>query len=160
MKKPIIILLMLVSAMAFNACGDHEDDNAWSRFYGYTKDDIVGHYEANPDEACYAPLPTEGVVVYRNVTIDITPLENNSVSLRIIIPDVINKVFTGAANLNENDSDLSFHNYNEDILFTVYKNDQNQVRLHGRERYCIYDEDHELVDCILHGFDVIKTPAN
>lgn len=160
MKKLFIILLMLVSATTLNSCGNDEDNNTWNRFYGYTKDDIVGHYEANPDEACYVPLPTEGVAVYRNVTIDITPLENNLVSLRIIIPNEINKVFTGAANLNENDSDLGFHNYNEDILFTVYKNEQNQVRLHGRERYCIYDENNEIVDCNIHGFDVIKAPAN
>ena len=73
------------------------------------------------------------------------------------IPDVINKVYTGTATMNENDTELSFHNYHEDILMSVYKNKQNQIRLQGRERKCKYNSEGEVVDCDVHGFDVVKT---
>ena len=156
MKKHLIIIALLVNALCFSACQKTEEET-WKRFYGYTQADIVGHYEANPDSTYYSGLPTEGVVVYPNATIDITSIDSNLVQLRIIIPDVINKTFTGAAVMNENDSDLAFHNNNEDILMTVYKNVKNQVRLHGRESRVIYNADGEITDRIPHYFDVIKT---
>lgn len=159
MKKTLSIITLLIAAFLFTTCQKTQEDE-WERFYGYTKADIVGHYEANPDSTSYSELPTEGVMVYPNATIDINELSDNLISLRIIIPDVINKYFTGEASMNENDSELSLHNYHEDILMTVYKNKQNQVRLQGRERRCIFNNEGEITDCILHGFDVIKTDNN
>ena len=159
MKRIIVITIMLIAAIGLNSCNKTEV-NEWTRFYGYTKNDIVGHYTPNPDESAYPELPTNGVQVYRNATIDITDLgpEQNLVQLHIVIPDVINKTFSGVLYSNENESDLAFHNFNnEDILMTVYKNKQNQVRLHGRERRCGSDISGDLIDCALHGFDVVKT---
>lgn len=157
MKKNIALLFLLISAALLNSCHKTEE-NVWIRFYGYTKADIVGHYEANPDTSVYTPMPTEDVQFYSNATIDITSLDGDLVRLRIIIPDVINKNFTGVATVNENDSNLGFHNTNkEDIIMTVYKNSQNQVRLHGMERRYILNSDGEIIDCIVHGFDVVKT---
>ena len=148
MKKHIAILVLLVSAVCLSSC-KKTDENIWSRFYGYTKADIVGHYEANPDTSVYTPMPTEDVQFYSNATIDITSLDGDLVRLRII---------TGVATFSENDSNLGFHNTNnEDILMTVYKNAQNQVRLHGMERRYILNSDGEIINSIVHGFDVVKT---
>lgn len=159
MKKIIAIVALLIGVMSFSSC-EKSQDNEWERFYGYTKADIIGQYEANPDDECYPDLPTDGIEIYRDVTIEITEIGENQnlVRFHIVIPDVINKYYTGVANPSENDSELAFNNsaYHEDVLMTVYKNKKNQVRLQGRERRCTYNSEGEVVDCNVHGFDVIK----
>lgn len=155
MKKTLTFAALLLGILFFCSC-EKTEVNSWERFYGFTQADVIGHYDANPDSSYYEPLPTEGVIVYPNATIDITPIDDNLVRLVLNIPDVIYKIFTGAAVYNENDSDMTFHDYNYDILMTVYKNPQNQIRLHGRERYCRYNDEGELINCTFHGFDVIK----
>ena len=157
MKKTILATL-LITLVGLISCSKTKE-NEWSRFYGYTKADLIGHYEANPDDDAYPELPTEGVQVYRNVTIDIIDDGENSnlVRLHIVIPNIINKNFSGAILSNESESDLAFHNNNEDILMTVYKNKQNVVRLNGRERRCTYNSNNELIDCVVHNFDVVAT---
>lgn len=151
----IAIGLLFVSI----SCKKSPTESEWSRFYGYTKNDIVGHYEANPDESLYQDLPTEGVAVYDNATIDIVELSENSISLRIVIPGVLNKNFSGAIYTNEQISDLTLQNFNEDIMMTVYKNSKGQVRFHGRVKHYYYNADHELVNSNNYGFDVIKTAS-
>ncbi|MBR4391393.1 MAG: hypothetical protein IKT08_04735 [Bacteroidales bacterium] len=155
MKTLNIFICLMLGALCFSSC-EKTKDNTWQRFYGFSKEDIVGHYEANPDTTCYSELPTEGVVVYPNTIIDITSMDGDLVKFHIVIPNTINKYFTGLAVINESDSEISFHNNNEDVHMTVYKNQQNQVRLHGRERRCRYDAEGEIIDCIIHGFDVIQ----
>lgn len=159
MKKLPIFIALLLSTWFFCSCGKNED-NTWQRFFSYSKEDIVGHYESNPDTTVYGELPTEGVTIYPNTTIDIISLDGNLVRLHIVIPNTINKYFTGSTAIENSDSELSFHNNDEDVLMTVYKNEQGQVRLHGRERRCRYDAHDEIIDCVLHGFDVIKTSDN
>lgn len=159
MKINLTLIALLLGIFCFCSCTKPEEES-WGRFYGFSQTDIIGHYDANPDSTCYESLPTEGVTVYPNATIDITAVDDNTIRLRIVIPDVINKTFTGTTIQNENDSDMSFHNYNDDILMTVYKDSQNQIRLHGRERTCRYNAEGELVNATFYGFDVIKTAVN
>lgn len=158
MKKNLIVALLSIIALVFVSC-EKTPVNEWSRFYGYTQADIVGHYEANPDESLYQDLPTEGVEVYNNATIDIAAASGKSISLHIVIPEVINKRFSGPVNTTEQESDLTLNNFNEDILMTVYKNAKGQVRFHGRVKHYYYNADHELVNSINYGFDVIKTSS-
>ena len=47
--------------MAFLCASCGKNKNIWERFYGYTKAEILGNYEANPDSELYEELPTEGV---------------------------------------------------------------------------------------------------
>lgn len=151
------IALFLVSISLLFASCEKTPQDEWNRFYGFTKDDIVGHYNANPDESLYEALPTPGVAVYDNASIDIQALSDNQVSLHIVIPGTINKVFSGAVIPGESTSDMMFVNdNNEDISMTVYKNSQNQVRLHGRVKRYHYDAHHILEDSDNWGFDVIK----
>ena len=155
--KRISILLTLVLGLAFiNTSCEKTPENEWNRFYGYTANDIAGHYDANPDESLYEELPTQGVAVYDNATVEIQALSENQVSLRIIIPNVINRVFSGTVFTDESVSDLILHNFQEDISMTVYKNKENQIRLHGRVKRYRYDQDNVLVDSDNYGFDVIK----
>ena len=68
MKRIINILAMTLCVMLFVSC-KKSTENEWQRFWGFTKDDIAGHYNANPDESLYEELPTEGIKVYDNATI-------------------------------------------------------------------------------------------
>ncbi len=151
----IIFGLLLVST----SCNKTPVQSEWSRFYGFTTTDIVGHYEANPDESIYQDLPTEGVEVYDNASIDIVALSENAISLRIVIPEVLNKNFTGTINANDDSSDIVLSNFNEDIRMTVYKNNKGRVRFHGRVKHYYYNAEHELVNSNNYGFDVIMTAS-
>lgn len=159
MKSIKTVLTIVIGLLFISASCNKDPEKEWSRFYGFNSSDIIGHYEANPDESLYEELPTEGVVVYDNATMDIVALSNNSVSLRIVIPGVINKNFSGAIYSNEDNSDLVLNNFNEDIMMTVYKNNKGQVRFHGRVKYYYYNANHELVNSKNYGFDVIKTSS-
>lgn len=141
------------------SCNKTPTESEWSRFYGFSSSDIIGHYEANPDESLYQDLPTEGVEVYDNATIDIVALSGSSISLRIVIPGVINKNFSGPVYSDDDNSDLVLNNNNEDIMMTVYKNNKGQVRFHGRVKHYYYNANHELVNSNNYGFDVIKTAS-
>lgn len=155
MKRLTAILATLLCFVLCTSC-EEETVNEWQRFYGFTKDDIIGHYEANPDESLYEELPTEGVVVYDNAVIDVINQSDDLVSIRVTIPSVLNKVFFGTIYYSESNSNLVFTNGNEDLRMTVYKNSLNQVRFHGRVKRYYYDADQVLVDSDNYGFDVIK----
>ena len=43
-------LLLISICFLFASCGKDPKEE-WSRFYGFTQADIVGCYEANPDES-------------------------------------------------------------------------------------------------------------
>ena len=152
MKKTILFLIALGLLCA--SC-EKTPVNEWNRFYGFTKDDIAGHYEANPDESLYEELPTEGVTVYNTATIDITSLQDNRVSLRIVIPHVINKVFSGVVNGDDSTSDLILNGFGENIMATVYKNSKGQIRMHGRVKGDRHQRDEDPV-IEIYGFDVLK----
>lgn len=152
MKRLLYLAALLILCVS---CGKDPNEE-WSRFFGFTKTDIVGHYEANPDPCVYPELPTEGVVVYDNATVEVIDLSDNLVSFRLVIPETLNKVFTGSVPTDGSSSDLGFHNNHEDVLLTVYKNGKGQVRFHGRYRY-YYSDKGGPEDADIYGFDVIKT---
>lgn len=153
------ITTILATALILVFCSSCEKDpvNEWSRFFGFTKDDVIGHYEPNPDESLYEELPTAGVKVYSDAVIDVVPLSDNLVSIRIRIPSVpLNKVFSGTIYSESSNSDIVLSNGNDDIRMTVYKNDKGQVRFHGRQKRYIYGPTYEVVDSDNYGFDVIR----
>lgn len=163
MKKTTLFLIAI--SLLFSSCGK-DPKNEWERFYGFTQADIIGHFEANPDESLYQELPTEGAVVYDNAVIDIISTGNNIISVHIVIPGNLNKTFSGPLDMSdENRSDIALLNVinslnKEDLMMTVYKNEKGQVRFHGRvKRY--YYEINSAGSTVLKrsdnwGFDVIK----
>ena len=163
MKKASLFLIAI--SLLFASCGK-DPEPEWGRFYGFTQTDVVGHYEANPDESLYEPLPTEGVAVYNNATLDVSAIGATAVSIHIVIPGKVNKTFSGPLNMSdENRSDIALTNIintanKEDVMMTVYKNDKNQVRFHGRVKRYYYStesgHENELVKSDDWGFDVIK----
>lgn len=163
MKKTF---LFLVASLLLCVSCEKTPINQWKNLYDFTRADIIGHYEANPDESLYEPLPTEGVAVYNNATLDVSAIGATAVSIHIVIPGKVNKTFSGPLNMSdENRSDIALTNIintanKEDIMMTVYKNDKNQVRFHGRVKRYYYNtepgHENELVKSDDWGFDVIK----
>lgn len=135
-----------------------QEDNPWSRFYDFTSSDVIGTYSANPNESVYEESPTPGVVVYDNASVTITELDDGLVMVRVIIPDQINKVFTGAIDQNSSNGVLLLRQGSyEEFNATVYKNKQGQIRLQGHESRTYYNAEGEVSDKKIYGFDVIKT---
>ena len=123
-------LLLIAISLLFASCNK---DPEWVRFHGFTQADIVGHYEANPDESLYEDYPTEGVAIYDNASMDVVAEGSNGVTVHIVIPDKINKTYSGSINMTEeNYTELIIYNYHDDLIMTAYKNDKGQVRFHGR----------------------------
>ena len=161
--KKVSLLIIAIGLLLFSC---DKDKNEWSRFYGFTQSDIVGHYEPNPDQSLYETLPNAVETIYSNATIDITASGANSISLHILIPGTINKTFSGPLNTDyANRSDIALtsviNTYSkEDIMMTVYKNNDGQVRFHGRVKRYIYStkpgHENELVKSENWGFDVLK----
>lgn len=163
MKRTFLYLIVI--GLLCYSCGK-DNENKWGRFYGFTQADVVGLYEANPDESLYEPLPTEGIAVYNNASMDVNAVGNHSISIHVIIPGKVNKTFSGALDMtDENRSDILLTNVinstnKEDIMMTVYKNAEGQVRFHGRVKRYYYEYNSEgslvLKRSDNWGFDVIK----
>lgn len=160
MKRISTLLATLLCLVMFVSC-EKEPVNEWQRFWGFTKDDIVGDYEANPDESIYEEYPTAGVTVYNNATLHVAGLSGDMISIRINIPGVLNKVFSGSVYSAPDNSDIAlvFPNGNEDIRMTVYKNSKGDVRFHGIQKRYHYNEQHVLISSENYVFDVIKKAA-
>ena len=154
MKKTYLILMALCLLLA--SCGK-DSEIQWSRFYGFTAENINGHYNANPDESVYETLPTAGVVVYKNVSIDISA-SNSAVTMHIVIPNTLDRSFSGSIDLNDDyHSDLVlYNNSNEDVMLTVYKDKNRTVRLQGRVKHSYYNSNGLLYQSKTYEFDVIK----
>lgn len=161
-----VALIVIAVGLLLTSCGK-DPEAEWDRFYGFTQADVVGHYEANPDESLYEALPVEGIAVYNTTKMDLTAEGNISLSLHIVIPGHVNKTFSGPINMsNDNRSDIVLTNVinslnKEDIMMTVYKNEEGQVRFHGRVKRYYYKIDPKTQKPYLErsdnwGFDVIK----
>ena len=77
-------LLLIALCLLLTAC-KKDNVSEWSRFYGFTADDIKGHYNANPNESLYEDQSSSIIVFYRNTSIDISA-SGSTVTMRIVIP--------------------------------------------------------------------------
>lgn len=156
MKRTALILITV--SLFLTAC--HKDPKEqWTTFYGFTTADVQGHYNANPDESIYdVEYPTEGIDIYDNATIEIIANSESNISLHIVIPSQLSRLFSGSIDLfNESRSVIALNNTsNENLILTVYKNDQGQVRLHGRVQHLYYDSEGVPIKSVMWYFDVIK----
>ena len=163
MKRTFLFFIVI----GLLCCSCNKDKNEWGRFYGFTQADVVGHYEANPDQSLYDELPTSGIAVYNNASMDVAAVGEHSLSIHFVIPGKVNKTFSGPIDMHDEDrSDIVLTTVinttnKEDIWMTVYKNDQGQVRFHGRVKRYYYRYDSDTEEYYLYrsdnwGFDVIK----
>lgn len=157
MRKTTLSLSILLSLLVLFISCEKQKEKTWTSFYDFTVADIAGSYVPNPDESVYEESPTDGMTVYDNASLTITELSDNNISVRIIIPDEINKVFTGNIEPNNNLAIIKLtQGLYESFTANVYKDSQNQIRLSGYESRSIYGANSELVDKKVYGFDVIK----
>lgn len=158
MKRISTLLATVLCVILFASC-EKDAVSEWQRFWGYTKADLIGHYDANPDESLYEALPTAGVKVYSDASIEVIDLSGNLVSVRLTIPGTLNIVFSGTVYSASDNSDFALVSGNDDIRMTVYKNSKGDVRFHGVQKRSFYDANHVLDHSKNYGFDVIKKAA-
>ena len=129
MKKIILGILMGMVLMTTSCQKENVDE--WTRFTTFVKEDLIGHYEANPDETYYEDYPVQDMTVHRNATVNIRNYSGNLIEVQVVIPELLNQTFTGTPNVEGYNSNLLMHNTACDLILDVYKNDKNQIRLHG-----------------------------
>ena len=129
MKKIILGILMGMVLMTTSCQKENVDE--WTRFTTFVKEDLIGHYEANPDETYYEDYPVQDMTVHRNATVNIRNYSGNLIEVQVVIPELLNQTFTGTPNVEGYNSNLLMHNTSCDLILDVYKNDKNQIRLHG-----------------------------
>lgn len=155
-KTALHLSLALGLLILFSSC-EKPKEKTWISFYDFTVADIVGTYSANTDESVYEDSPTPGTTVYQNATVTITELSESNISVRVVIPDQINKAFTGSIETNNSLAIIKLtQGLYETFTANVYKDSQNRIRLNGNESRSIYDANGELVDKKVYGFDVVK----
>ena len=153
MKKSF---LFLIAALLLCSACEKTPVSQWQNLYNFTHADLLGHYEANPDESVYEEYPTPGVAVYNNAVIDITAITETQFSFHLFIPDKLNRFFTGGLDTTSVYSEIILRNYNEEVFITTYTNSQNQLRLAGYMKHYYYNSEGELSNSDFYGFDYIK----
>lgn len=150
-KYPVLLLFFCLTTL-FTSCD--KDKIHWEKYFGYTREAVLGHYESIDDESYYGNIPTENVDLYDNVSLDVEAGSGNLTRIHVVIPDRLNKWFSGIVPLNDDDFiiDMTVEGFdNYDFLATVYKSEEGIIRLHGR---VVKDLGPESNKC--YGFDVIK----
>jgi hypothetical protein len=172
MKKTITLsMICLLFAAAFVSCGKNEKKE-WSRFIGYTVNDIAGQYAfSNASDAFSSLMESEEGHLCSDAIVSIYANSAQTISLTVDYPDHnFQKSFSGKPSLSPNPFLISMYgnmvNYRQyGVSAEVMKNEQNDIRLKGfvtEDHYQrIYDEVAQAYDTVYdysikYYFDVIK----
>ena len=142
MKKLLIIMVMVGLMASLSSCRDDKD--AWTKFYGYSRSDIVGTYSASTNDDYYFDdfenypgyVPGQSYCI-KNAEIKVDEYLEQSIAVTVTFPEVMNMQFTGVAQLAEGTgSVIDLHKTQNNTLFyqfnaEVYRNVEGDLRLHG-----------------------------
>ena len=137
MKKILTLsMLCLLFAATFVSC--KKDKKEWTKFYGYTIDDIAGQYVFSNASDAFSNLmeSDEGHLCFDG-EVSINPTSAQTVSLRVSCPDHhLVKNFSGKPSPNANafliDMYGNWSNFRQyGFVAEVLQNAQNDVRLKG-----------------------------
>ncbi len=131
MKRITLIAILLIGSLStFTSC---KEKTQWMKFIGYTRNDIVGTYEATSDDAFYESLPTEGNYIFKDASATIDPdSTTTSILFHINFPKTFSKTFVGKAPLDANDYIIKLHaDGGYSLTSYVYHSDKGGIRLNG-----------------------------
>lgn len=153
MKKAIFIFLLIGILPLCESC---KDKTLWMKFIGYTRNDIIGTYEASSDDSFYDDIPVSGNYNFKNASATITPLPDSLISFHIEFPEALEQTFTGLAPINGSDFLINLAKEGGYSLTSyVYHNDKNAIRLHGFVKITTPSAD-TLNNIKLYHFDLTK----
>jgi len=140
MKKNITLAaLLMLFALVFTSCNDKKSE--WRYFYGYSVDDIAGHYDfSNIPDAFEFLTESDEVFICEDATLTVQKLTESTVEIQLKCPDEeYNQTFNGKP-YSAND-DFRVYLYrgimevpDYELHAIVYTNEKGQVRLHGYGR--------------------------
>ena len=166
MKNKALTLMVLVLGLMLVSCGK-DPNSEWTKYYGYTNDDIIGTYRfSNVSDAFASLTESDYCHLCSDAQITIASYSMNSVEFHVKSPNAdYDQTFTGVPSHNTDDFLISMSNQmgsttEYTVTATVYNNAKGEIRLHGFARKIIYgidDEEHKYVKyCYNYYFDVIK----
>ena len=140
MKKHITLAaVLMLFALVFTSCGDKKSE--WKYFYGYSVDDIVGHYDySNLSDAFEFITESNEVFICEDAIVTVEKLTESTVQIQLKCPDEgYNQTFTGKPNSANDDFRVYLYQGFEDVPdyelhAIVYTNEKGEVRLHGYGR--------------------------
>lgn len=167
MKRVVYLSLLLSLCVAFVSCKDQKESKEWESFYGYTVEDIIGEYGfSNLINAFDGLTESDYCHICDDAEISVVALTNTSVQFNFNCAGLgFDKSFMGRPTLNDNDflirmaTTLQYQSGKlKDYQLTsyVYRNANQDLRLHGYVTENIYEADTVLLDRINYYFDVIK----
>lgn len=143
MKRFFLPVLLVIGLLASVSC--ERQKNKWSKFFGYTHDDIVGTYSFSNVKDAFDGLEeveeTHHCDLCADAEITIAAISDHTIRFSINCPSAnFTRDYTGSASINSGDfkidmttgflySGSKIRAYN--LMAYVYKNEAQQVRLHG-----------------------------
>lgn len=143
MKRFFLPVLLVIGLLASVSC--ERQKNKWSKFFGYTHDDIVGTYSFSNVKDAFDGLEeveeTHHCDLCDDAQITIAAISDRTIRFSINCPSAnFARDYIGSASINSSDfkidmttgflfSGSKIRAYN--LMAYVYKNEAQQVRLHG-----------------------------
>ena len=175
-KHNTLAAVLMLFALVFTGC---EKKNEWSKYSGYSNEDIIGNYSySNVTDAFYGLSEGEFCHICPDAEISITGLTDNTVKFVIKCPEAeFSREYIGTPRKFKNDfmvqmtSGYLSRGSNKLKSYTltsyVYKNEVGKIRLHGFASYNKFNVEHPvpsdltIVDTVLiqsvnYYFDMIK----
>lgn len=133
----ILSALIVLCAVALVSCKP-EEKKEWSKFYGYTSNDLVGDYAfSNASNAFANLIESDEGHLCEDAEITVTAASAQTITFRMESPRLhFVKVFTGRPTLNQNTSLINMYSSWSNLrrfglTSEVLKNDKGDIRLQG-----------------------------
>ena len=151
-KHSILAALLMLFALVLTSCSD-DKKSEWSYFHGFTIEDIVGSYSwSNLDNAFDGLLESSNCHICDDGKVTVTQIAGSMVRFRFESELAsFSRTVEDNATEDGNDFMIKMEEYPFEVSAYVYKNDKNQIRLHGFVRKNTAE-----LGSINYYFDVIK----
>lgn len=138
--------VLLVLGFLFVSCEKQPQENEWKKYYGYTIEEIVGSYSFSNVADAFDGL-TEGTYCHicEDAKVNITATSGSTIEFKLNCPsDEFNRTFEGRPCFTDDDFLINMTapsgspHPDYELTVYVYKNDKNDIRLHGFARHITY----------------------
>ena len=147
MKNIKYLSAMLMLGLLFVSCEKQSQEKEWTKYYGYTNEEIIGSYAFSNIKDAFDGL-TESAYCHicEDARINIAARSESTIDFTVNCPsDEFNQTFEGRPCMTDDDFLInmtapsgSIHPKYELTVY-VYKNDQGDIRLHGFARHVTYE---------------------
>ena len=172
MKHIKLLSMMFLLGVLFVACKEQPKDQEWSKFSGYTTEDIAGTYAfSNIADAFDGLIESQYCHICEDARITVTASSANIIQFEVNCPGAgFHKLFEGRPWTYDDDYIINIGGTSSNthpeygLTAYVYENEQGEVRLHGYAQYIEWvviidsygQEEYKIKSKTNYYFDVIK----